>query len=189
MYKEILVLISTLNSQLRNLQTGNGFIRSTNQLHKLDLSKLINIEDSIDLFRMSSREHQRNCDVDSDKVFDVPAPNTRNKRLVIMTVQVKDKQQQLLNTLLDKNLRTTTRLKGNTRGNTKILDHKNSHQGLIPSKKDNHGLLKMALKSNTYTDSSKLVCQSQLVAILKAMVNFMDNHKHDPQASPEMRQE
>ena len=68
---------------------------------------------------MSSREHQRNCDIDSDKAFDVPAPNTRNKCPVIMTVQIKYKQQQLLNTLLDKNLRTTS-LKGNTRGNPKI---------------------------------------------------------------------
>ena len=62
----------------------------------------------------------KNYSVNDDEIFDTPALNTRYRRPVIMTIQVKDKQQQMLNTLLDYNLRTRTNLKGNTSGNTKI---------------------------------------------------------------------
>ena len=120
-----------LDSRLRKLQSGQIITRSTNQIHKLELDKLINIEDSIDLFRMSSREHQRNCDVTDDNILYAPALNTRNRRPVVMNLQITNKQQKLLCTLLDKNLRTTSCTSGNTK--VQNLQTKNTKIGSLKS--------------------------------------------------------
>ena len=59
---------------------------------------------------MSSREHQRNCDEENyEDILDTPAYNTRNKKPITMTVQVNKRHQQLLNTLLDENLKSNTK--------------------------------------------------------------------------------
>ena len=83
---------------------------------------------------MSQRENQINCDVTDDNILITPALNTRTRRPVVMNMQIRDKQQHLIYNLLDKDLRTTSFLKG-----TKIqsLQEKDLKTGSLRNTEEN----------------------------------------------------